>query len=423
MNKNIWIFATTLAIFGSGCSKKTEAVKLEKPLVADVSAAVVTSRELAMAITANGSFIAPQSAGIAPETEGVVAQTLVDVGSYVAQGAVLVRLKSDAAEIRLRQAEAGMQQSAAALEQAKVRTGTQIDTAPEVLAARANLEAAEADFQLAQAEQARAQNLLKTGDVSRSNYQRQQAALAQSQARLNAVKQQYESARNAARQDVAGVRSAEAMLASAKMQVDLARKALNDTLVRAPFSGFVSARLVNVGEFVGPQAKVVTLDKVQPIKLQLQVAETELTNVKVGQTVSARADSYPDREFSGRISAVNQAINPQSRAFAVEVTFDNRGNELKPGLFATARIEQGKRRTVLVLPKSAVQTDSRTDSDRVWVLEKDGAGGEKVRLRVVHVVESEGASVLVDSGVVAGDRVAVGFAANSLFDGLSVKVM
>jgi membrane fusion protein, multidrug efflux system len=120
------------------------------------------------------------------------------------------------------------------------------------------------------------------------------------------------------------------------------------------------------------------------------------------------------RRFSGRVTAVNVAVNPASRTVLVEATFANDDLRLKPGMFATAEIEQGSAREVVALPRAAVQKDDRTDGFRAWVVE-----GGRARIRIVQMVREVGDRVLIAAGVRAGEPV-ITSDAQGLFDGAPV---
>jgi len=384
-----------------------------------VQVATAQSRSLPVGLTAQGSFAADESAGVAPETDGIVLSTAVRAGDFVQAGAELLRLQPAVARHRLDQALAAEAQALAALRQAEAKTGGnphQPEHSAEVQAAQANLDAAKADLLLAQLEDDRAAALLRSGDVSRSASDRAHAAALNARARVEAASQQLRAALNAARQDSGAVSAAHANLDAARAQLALARKALADTVVRAPFAGFVSARLAAPGEAVSPQSKVVTLDRLAPIRLLLQLAESDLPVAKPGLPVKAAVAAFPGRIFTGSIAAVHPALNPASRSATVEARFPNPSAELRPGMFGSATIESGTLRPVVAVPASALHEDPRVESRRVWVLQ-DG----RARLRLVATVPSpDPLFALVSSGLQPGELVITSGAAN-LFDGAPVR--
>jgi RND family efflux transporter MFP subunit len=329
----------------------------------------VQGRKVPIVIRANGSFDADEASAVAPQAAGQVVATPVDVGASVRRGDVIVRLQPDDSELRLREAEAALRRSDAALRQAEERNA------------------------LAQANAARYLTLVETGDVSKTV---------------------ADQARTEAATGAAAVATAQAEVEQQRARLALARKAVADVVVRAPFDGFVSERPVAVGEHVTPTTTIARVLKIDPVKLQLRVPGIEAARIGTGLEVVARVDAYPDRRFTGRITAVNPAIEAASRAFTVEVSVSNADRLLKPGMFATAEIQTASAEDATFVPAAAVLADANTNSRRVFVLENGVA-----RLRVVQVAEEQQGQVRIVSGLKAGEIVATSGLAE-LFDGAPV---
>ena len=148
-------------------------------------------------------------------------------------------------------------------------------------------------------------------------------------------------------------------------------------VVVAPFAGYISQRRVAVGEFVQPSTAVVTLLRIDPLRLQLTIPSVQAPQVAVGQAVTARVDAFPGKMFEGKISAVNPLIAAESRSFMVEARCRTRARQLKPGMFAVASIDQGRTERAMLVPKRAVVEDVNTNSFRVFVVDKEN----KARVR------------------------------------------
>jgi RND family efflux transporter MFP subunit len=211
-----------------------------------------------------------------------------------------------------------------------------------------------------------------------------------------------------------GILTAQAQIASARAQTAMARKAVNDTTIRAPFSGYVSERQVAVGEYVTPTSKIATVLRVNPIKLMLQVPEFEAARVRPGQSVSARVTAFADREFTGRVRVLNPALDQNSRTVTVEVGLDNDSNLLRPGMFATARIIQPSSGQGVFVPRAAVLTDQNTNATSVYVVD-----GDTARLRVVQTADEQEGWVRIVTGV-AADEVVATSNLGELYDGAKI---
>jgi RND family efflux transporter MFP subunit len=351
----------TLSLFAAACrdSEPVEPARAETRKPAAVQIAPVTGRDEAVTLQATGSFEPDEASDVASEVSGRVVATPVDVGSFVKAGTVLVRLQGVDAGLKLDDARANLARMEAALK------------------------LAQSQDQLAQTTAQRYAALLATGDVSRT---------VADQARTQAETSQQT------------VNTARASLAQAKAQVALAEKAVADVIVAAPFDGYISARRVSAGEWVQPSTPVVTLLKIDPLRLQLTIPAVQAGQIVKGQLVEAAVDAYPGRTFTGQITALNPAITPESRSFLVEARIANHDALLKPGMFAVASIDQGRTARSLFVPRAAVIEDVNTNSWRVFVI----AHGNRARLRVVQLAPRQsGDSIRILSGIQEGEQVAV----------------
>ncbi len=381
-----------------------------------------TAREVSATVQATGSFVAQDSSDVAPNEAGIIVSTLVNVGDFVQPGQVIARLDDRDAVLRLEQARAAQQQAEASVRQAQSKIGLaqgqtfDPGTVPEVLAAKAAYESALAQQKLAAADAKRYENLVNSGDVSRSAYDKAKTQVDTADAQVNATRQQYEATLNAARQNYQGVATQEASQLGTRAQLALAEKVLADTQIRAPFAGYVSARPATPGEYVSTSSKIATILRVTPIKLELQVPELYAPQMKRGLNVQASVTGYAGRMFPGSVTAVNPAVDPNSRTFVVEVTFPNSDVALRPGMFATARIVLAGSTQGIFVPSKALITDATTNSSQVFMI-RDG----KARLAVVQVGERDGDLVRILSGIPADAVVALDHL-QDLYDGQNVKL-
>jgi RND family efflux transporter MFP subunit len=203
------------------------------------------------------------------------------------------------------------------------------------------------------------------------------------------------------------------MLQAARARVSLARKAFTDTSVRAPFNGVVAERLVTTGDYVTKGMKVAIVVRVNQLRVQLTVPEQAMSSMAPGKPVTFEVDAYPGRQFEGKVKYVSPALQADQRALTVEAIVPNSEGVLKPGLFATARIEQPGRTAGVLVPAASVQTISGTS--RVYVV-----AGDHAEERIVTTGERVGDLVEITTGLKAGERVATrNFA--QLADGIKVS--
>ncbi len=390
---SVLFLAFPLLLASSGCSAdRASAEPAPAPRSVAIHAATVESRAIDRFLRVTGSLAADEQADVAAETAGRVVETPIERGTRVAAGAVLIRVSATEADASLREAEANAAQLEArlGLEPHQPFDPTHV---PEVLSAKASLDWAEADF-------SRIKALLDQKVVSQAEYDQKATA-------VRAAQQQYLTAQNTAQQ------SYRALLA-ARARVDLAAKAAADTTVKAPFGGQVAERLVSTGDYVTRGMKVAQIVRIDPLRVELTVPEQYLSRVREGQPVKLTVDAYPGEIFTAKVRFVSPALKADQRALTVEAVAPNPGGRLKPGLFATALLQQPAPAPALLAPASAVETVAGTS--RMYVVV-----GDKLEERIVTLGERTGDRVEIVTGVKAGERVAVN-PAGKLADGTHVTV-
>jgi multidrug efflux pump subunit AcrA (membrane-fusion protein) len=394
----------------------------EQPKSIQIPVTHATVETVPAGFDATGAFAADESSDVAPLAAGRVVATPVDAGAFVRQGEVICELDHRDAQLRLDQVKAELAQATAAMTQAQWRIGHtgagkfDPESMPEVAAARANYESAQAQAKLAAADARRYQNLVATGDVSRSTFEKVRTQQETADAQANAARKQYEAALNGARQGWSGVETSQASLTGVKAVLAQAEKAVADTTIRAPFDGYVTARPVAVGQYVALSNKIATIVRIGILKLQLQTPEQRASQVKTGMTVNARVAAWPDRLFTGKVTAVNPSVDPSSRVFIVEAKFDNAHAELRPGMFATAKVMLPGGEKAIFVPRSAVTRDKTTDSYQIFAIENGVA-----RLKVVVPGEAEGDRIRIVTGLGGSETVATA-RLGELYDGAAVEV-
>jgi RND family efflux transporter MFP subunit len=386
-------FLMLLPLAGIACSSGDAKSKDTATATAaiEVAAVAATEQPLARFIRATGSLTAEEQADVAAETAGRVVGAPVERGSMVTQGAELIRLSPTETDAQLKEAEANAAQIEARLGIANGGT-FEVNAVPEVQNAKAN-------YDLMQSEFTRIKSLLDQRVVSQSEYD-------QRRTQAEAARQQYEAAKNGAAQQY------QALLAS-RARVALARKAFADTVVRAPFNGSVAERLVSVGDYVTRGMKVAVVVRTNPLRVKLTVPEQFISAVSVGQPVNFEVDAYAGRAFEGKVQYVSPTLQADQRALTIEAVVPNPKGELKPGLFATARIEQRARTPGVLVPTSAIQTTAGTS--RVFVV-----NGDKAEERIVTTGQTVGDQIEIAKGLKGGERVATKNV-GQLADGLLIK--
>jgi RND family efflux transporter MFP subunit len=329
-------------------------------------------------VVGRGTLAADEQALLAFKVAGRVARIDVDLGTFVRKGAVIAQLDPSDYQLRVRQAEA-------ALQQARVRLGldprgTSDAVNPEstgtVRQARAVLEEARLNRE-------RGQQLVQSGVIAR--------------AQLDAYESAYRVAEARYQDALEEVRNRQAVLLERKSELDLARQQLADTTLRAPFDGAISDRRVTQGEYVAAGAEVATLVLLNPLRMRAEVPEREAAGIGSGQPVRVFVDAQ-EGEYGGRVARISPVISEESRILVVEVEVNNERQALRPGGFARAEITTEVGAPVTTVPASAVVTFAGIE--KVFTVE-NGKAAEKT----VRTGRRDGEWVEIANGLSAGEQV------------------
>jgi RND family efflux transporter MFP subunit len=264
---------------------------------ADVTA--IESRALAMSLPLSGSLMPVAQATIRSKVGGEVHESGVREGTTVQAGQVLVRLDQADLKARLQQQQAMLDEAQAKLELARKNEGN-------------------------------ARALLGQKYISQNS---------------------YDSTSNSVDLAKAAVKSASAM-------VEIARIALNDSVIRAPISGIVSKRHVQAGDKVAPDMPVYTIVSLNELTLEAQVPTTEIPRVKVGQEVRFKVDGFAGRQFGGKVARISPTTEMGSRAMLVYISVANADGALRGGMFAKGSITTQQSQEAPVVPVAALREEN-----------------------------------------------------------------
>jgi membrane fusion protein (multidrug efflux system) len=302
----------------------------------------VATRDLRQLLPLSGSLRAVNQASVKARVGGDVREVLVREGEPVTAGQVLVRMDTRDYQARVDQAKGAMQASRG-----------QLDIATK---ARDNNKA-----------------LLEKGFISQNAYD------------------------NAASQfDIA-----RANVESARGALDVAQKALADTVIRAPVSGLVSSRMVQPGEKVSPDNRLLDVVDLRQMELEASVPAADIMNVSLGQEVRVKVEGLSE-PMVGKVARINPSTQAGSRSILVYILVDNPQGLLRVGMFAEAQLTLAKKTAVLTVPQSAIQSDA--GSTYVYVIENGKLAQKSVTLGL-HGYDDDGAAVEVVKGLENGVQI------------------
>lgn len=345
-----------------------------------VSTVPVSMRTVQRTVESVGTLYPYDETIISAEIEGKVDQINVDLGDSVNQGQVVVHISDEEQRYLLAQNEAQLNMSLERLglkdEKDRVKD---VRNTSEVRHAQADLDDAEKRYR-------RTRELVDQGIGS-------QADLDQAQARYKAAQASYDQSVNQIRNLIQEVDRFRASL-------DLQRKKLRDATVYAPFTGRVKERQVTPGAYVRPNTPLLTLVKINPIRLRLEIPERMAPWVKNGQMVDVTMEAFSDRVFHGKIWRISPTVDQSKRTFVVEALIENPASELKPGSYAKAKLQTDRSEEIKLVPVKAVNYVFGTN--KTYVV-RNGV----VEARDVRLGDRFNEDVEILNGLEEGESVAV----------------
>ncbi len=263
--------------------------------------------------------------------------------------------------------------------------------------------------------------LLAQLDVSVEQAQLRSAEASAELARLNAERIRELRSRDTLAQ--AELDAAEAQLKQAVANAEAIRAAIDKKTFRAPFSGTLGIRKVNVGQYVNSGQAIVELQTLAPIHVDFALPQQRVVDLAVGQPVEVTTDGVSGTKFLGKITALEALVDSATRNVRVRATLANEGAKLRPGMFANVEVLLPAGEPVVVVPASAILYAPYGDSVFVIERRKNAEGAEEtvVRQQTVRLGLTRGDFVAVTSGVQAGDEV-VSTGAFKLRNGGTVRI-
>lgn len=211
----------------------------------------------------------------------------------------------------------------------------------------------------------------------------------------------------------------EAQLVNARNSLSQAERALRNarenTVLTSPISGVVIKRNYDPGDMTG-NLPIVTVARIQPVKIVINVTESDLPKIHKGMAAKITFDTYPDREFTGTVQTIMPTIDTQSRTFGVEITLPNHDSSVLPGMFGRVTLNLGKANRVVV-PDKAVVKQQGSGNHYVYVYNPDGT----VTFSQVELGQRLGTEYELISGVESGAKVVIS-GQSRLSNGMKVQL-
>ena len=378
----------------AGCAQsKVESRDGRKPAAKLVKTEAVRQETLHRTVDVVGTLAAADEVTISSQSGGIVRAVLADLGDPIKAGQTLVEIDREKLQYTLDEQKAA---HARALTKYGALESGRLPPVEETADVR------KAAAELAQAKQSheRASELHKRTLIPQQTLDDAETTL-----RLKAAS--YDAALQNARNLRADVDASDATM-------KLADRQLRDTYIRAPFDGYVQKRMVSVGELVKDQMPVMTVVRVDPLKLLAEIPERMAPWIKVGQSLDLRVDAFPGTTFAATVSRISPAVNTQTRTFSFEASAPNHDARLKPGTFARVQLETALVEQVLTVPYAAMQY--RYGVYRVFTVDD-----HRLTVHELKTGDRLGDRMEILAGVKLGEHVALTDVDN-LADGMMVTV-
>ncbi len=366
---------------GCGGGKKSEvqaASKAADPI--SVKVATAEGRTLEKSISVTGSLNPDETVTIASEVSGKVMTISTDFGRTVRKGDVVAEIDRTEYQIQLERTLAAFNQALARLglkpgEENKPPTSTAMSRQ-----AQAQLEDAKSKFESAT-------RLVKSGDVS--------------QERFTELEKTYRARQAAYEASQDDLRTMWMSMESLRADVKMAEKRLKDTVVRAPFDGAIMQKHVSPGQYIKDNTPILTLVKVNPLRLRVEVPESATWNIRIGTPLSFTTDAAPGVQFNATVREMNPTLDVKNRTLTAEARLTTTDTRLRPGMFVQVQLVTERASQAVMVPKQALYNVAGLT--KVFAIR----GGRAVEFRIAPGRESDGWVEVPAGQIHAGDQIAV----------------
>lgn len=378
-------------LVASGCrSGGDQAAKV----VVNVSVTKAASKDVPLAVTAPATIFGKSEAHISARITASIQKVLVHKGEPVQAGQVLAILDRRDLQAEQGDAVAGVQSAEASLQRMEHAT-----IPLQVTQARGDLAAKKAALSLTAKVYERRKKLLAEGAISARELEMSQAELAQAQADFDAAQVNLEAIeKHTSAEDLQMAQNA---LAQSKARESLAAANLSFAEIRSPFAGTVTDQLVFPGDLADPGTQMFTVADMSTAVARTQVDPDRVPMVKIGQPCTFQTNNGEGPARQGRISTINQAVDPVRRTVEVWCEIPNPDGALKSGFFGSVAISIGTAPHAVVIPASAIEFEEGTQNGKVYVVDDQRIA----HLRKVSAVRISDSEVHVLSGLSAGELV------------------
>lgn len=394
IKKNVYLYASIVVVLILGAvfltkvtssaesDKKSDSGQVKTQKIT-VKTQQVGTMESVPKLTVKATLEPAEEGVVSSKLSGKVLQVYFQNGKTVSQGDPLVKLDDQDIRNQLQGAQSQLQASQSQLQ-------ASIAGVPKE---RTNLEDSQRNY-------LRIKTLFEQGAVTKFELENAETSLKSAKADLEAAQ--------------ANVNTLRANVSAAKANIDTLNDSLANTVIKAPISGVMDEKSVDLGQFVSPGASLAKVKKVSVLNAVIQVDQNDLKYIKIGQKAQLILDEQDSNVYQGTVKYIDVSANPSARVFDCKIEVSNQNQELRPGIFAKVEINKGESTQSIAVPVSALMGDE--GNYFVFVLEKGIA-----RKKTVSVGEISKDTAEIKTGLKQGEQIII-TNLNTLQDGDLVTV-
>ena len=393
---------------GEAQSESSEVERLQKPVSVDVAIARKTKLKTVEEYT--GTTLAYREVSVRSQVEGQLLDVTVDVGDMVKKGQIVAQIDDNLLKAAVVEAEAEL-----AARQAEV-----VSLQAEVNDAQIEVKRSQLELQQVQSDAVRSEQLYREGAISEQNVELAQTAVGTATKALRSAQQQVQNR-------YAAINAAQRRATAQQALVTQARQRQSYSTLTAPANGSVLERVLEPGDLAQPGDEILRLGNLSQVKVEVQISELELNDIRLGQSAQVRLDAFPDRVCTGRVTQISPVADPTARLIPIEVTIPNHDRRIGSGLLARVSFVTQTDRQVII-PETAIQIlssqnyQSNQEQQTATIFVVNGKGEQAtVQARTVRIGKRADNRLEILSGLASGEQFVLR-SSRALQDGDAVRL-
>lgn len=389
----ILVIVLIITLSACGKDKKTNSPGTSTDAI-NVTVFEAKEQTLENTVTYTGEIKASQYTSVSAKVSGTAKAIYKEVGDYVNEGDILAQL--DDTDYRSQYNQAKAQYSSALAQYNSATNGSAQQTKLQLEAA---LNSATIEFNNAKTNYENQKVLYENGAISKIAFDSAQTRFENAQINLNSAKSNYELTINVILNESNA--TAKAALDAASVAVDMAESALNNTVVRAPISGYIGNRNINKGQLVSPGVEIYSIKATDSVQAEINVTESIISNISEGTKAIINVKSAGMENIAGFVSVVSPVKSQQTGMYKVSVAIENADGKLKDGMFADITLTIDNSANAIIVPTESIFEDE-DGGKYVYIADKNTANKVNVVIGITTDSYTE-----IANGITKGDKVIV----------------